>query len=297
MPKPQSFLRCQVMRKIGAIFGITALAAVVFSPLSAAAFGIHLGPYYFHVPFGHHHRHRLHMRANPNEARSRPNDVSRRGAARGGNVAKTEQADREARAPTNTDVLESCTGLAPGVTNLPIDQIRQTVHPTADQEAALDDLRAGSSQASDVIRSSCPSSVPLTPIGRLDAAEQRLDATIKAIQFVRSPLEKFYQALSDEQRQRFNAMNGSSEGAPSAANMTAACSQGAGSFIDLPVRRIEQVVQPTAQQQSAFDDLKKATQKASDQLRSSCPTAVPKSPVARVDTVETRLHAMADAIK
>jgi ABC-type transporter MlaC component len=79
--------------------------------------------------------------------------------------------------------------------------------------------------------------------------------------------------------------------------MAAACSQQGGSVIDLPVQRIEQVVQPTAQQQSAFDGLKKAAQKAGDQLQSSCPTAVPKSPVARVDTVETRLTAMADAIK
>jgi len=180
---------------------------------------------------------------------------------------------------------------------LPIDQIRQAVHPTADQQAALDDLSAASSQAGDLIKSSCPSSVPLTPIGRLDAADKRLDATIKAVQVVRSPLERFYQALSDEQRQRFNAMNGSSEGAPTAANMTAACSQGAGSFIDLPVQRIEQVVQPTAQQKGAFDNLKKAAQKAGDQLQASCPTAVPKSPVARVDTVETRLTAMTDAIK
>ena len=218
-------------------------------------------------------------------------------AARGRYAARTEQADREALAETNTAALESCTGLAPGVTNLPIDQIRQTVHPTADQEAALDDLSAASSQASDIVKSSCPSSVPLTPIGRLDAAEQRLDATIKAIQIIRSPLERFYQALSDEQRQRFNAMSGSTEGAPSAGNMVAACSQQGGSFIDLPVQRIEQVVLPTAQQQSAFNDLKKAAQKAGDQLQSSCPTAVPKSPVARVDTIETRLTAMADAIK
>ena len=130
-------------------------------------------------------------------------------AARNRYAARTEQADREALTETNTAALESCTGLAPGVTNLPIDQIRQTVHPTADQEAALDDLSAASSQASDIIKSSCPSSVPLTPIGRLDAAEQRLDATIKAIQIIHSPLERFYQALSDEQRQRFNAMNGS----------------------------------------------------------------------------------------
>jgi hypothetical protein len=97
------------MPKIGAILGITALVAVVFFSLPAAAFGIHLGPFYFHVPFvGHHSRHHLHMRANPNEARPRPNDVS---GGRGRYAAKTEQANREALAETNTAALESCTGL------------------------------------------------------------------------------------------------------------------------------------------------------------------------------------------
>ena len=68
------------MRKIGAILGIAALAAVVFSPLPAAAFGFHLGRFYFHLPFVGHHYHRHHlMRANRNEARTRPNDVSRGG--------------------------------------------------------------------------------------------------------------------------------------------------------------------------------------------------------------------------
>jgi LTXXQ motif family protein len=276
------------MRKIGAILGITALAAVI-SPLQAAAFSIHLGPFYFHVPFvGHHHRHHLQMRAN--EARTKESDVSRGGAA------KTEQADREALVETNTP-LGSCTGLVPGVTNLPIDQIRQTIHPTADQEEGLDDLSAASSQASEVIKSSCPTSVPLTPVGRLDAAAQRVDATIEGIHVVRSPLERFYQALSDDQRRQFNAMNDSTERARSPGNMAAVCSQKGGNLIDLPVQRIEQVIQPTAQQQSAFDDLKKATQNASDKLQSSCPTAIPLSPVARLDAVETRLKAMADAIK
>jgi hypothetical protein len=278
------------MRKIGAIFGITALAAVVLSALPAAAFGIHLGPFYFHVPFvGHHHHHRLQMRAN--EARTRPKNVSSGGAAR------TEQADRETRVETNSQALGSCSDLMPGEANLSIEQIRQIVHPTADQDAAFDDLRAASSQASDTIKSSCPSSVPLTPIGRLDAAEQRVDATIKALQLIRGALARFYDSLSDEQKRRFNAMDGSSERAGSAGDMAAICSQQAGSFINLPVQRIEQVIQPTAQQRSSFDDLKKATQNAADQLRSSCPTAVPLSPVARVDTVATRLRAMAEAIK
>ena len=162
-----------------------------------------------------------------------------------------------------------------------------------DQEAALDNLSAASAQASEIIKSSCPASIPLTPIGRMDAAEQRLDATIKAIQMLLSPLEKFYEALSDEQRERFNAMNGLTEGTRSPSDMAALCS----SFIDLPAQRVEQVIQLTAQQQSAFDDLKKAAQKLGDQLRSSCPTAVPKSLVARLETIETRVRAIAEAIK
>ena len=79
--------------------------------------------------------------------------------------------------------------------------------------------------------------------------------------------------------------------------MRVLCSQQAGGFIKLPVQRIEEVVQPTAQQQSALDALKSATQNADDQLQSSCSTAVPKSPMARFDMVEARLNAVADAIR
>jgi LTXXQ motif family protein len=286
------------MRRIGAILGITSLAGVVFSALPATAFGIHVGPFYLHVPsLGHQHHHHLHMRASPDEARSRPNEFSRgsgnRTSAREDNAAKTNQSDGDALAETKTETLQRCTGLAPGVINLPIDQIRLTVRPTTDQEAALDELSAASSQASHVVKSSCPTAALLTPVGRLDAAKQRVDTTIKAIQIVRSPLERFYQALSDEQKRNFNAMGGSTE--ETAGNLASLCGQQG--FINLPVQRIEQVVQPTAQQQSAFEDLKKATQNASDQLQSSCPTAVAKSPMARLDTFETQLKAMADAIE
>jgi hypothetical protein len=62
------------MRKIGAVcLRITALAAIVLSPLPAAAFGLHLGPFHFGLPHlgTHYHRHHLYMRANPREARIR----------------------------------------------------------------------------------------------------------------------------------------------------------------------------------------------------------------------------------
>lgn len=276
------------MRKIGTIFVITAFAAVSFSPTPVAAFGVHLGPFYFHVPFfGHHHRHRLHMRAN--EARTKPNDLSH-------GAAKPVQADRKARFETDTQALGICSGLVPEPANLPIEQIRQTVHPAPDQEAALDHLRASSSRASGIIKSVCSSSVPLTPIGRLDAAKRRVDATIRALEIVRGGLANFYDSLSDEQKRLFNAMNTSNEHTWPAGDVVTMCSQQAESF-DLPVSRIEQVVQPAGNQRGTFDELKKATQSATEQLRSSCPTAVPLSPMARVDTATTGLTAVADAIK
>jgi phosphoribosylcarboxyaminoimidazole (NCAIR) mutase len=137
--------------------------------------------------------------------------------------------------------------------------------------------------------------VALTPIGRLDAVEQRVNATVKAIQILRSPLVRFYQALTDEQKQQFNTISGQNEKAGSTTDMAALCSQQGGSFIKLPVQRIED--QPTAQQRSALDDLKVATQNANDQLESSCSTPVPKSPVARLEMVEAGLNAVADAIR
>ena len=183
------------------------------------------------------------------------------------------------------------------MSNLPSAQIRQTVHPTAEQEVALDDLNAATSQASDMIRSSCPTAVPLTPVGRLDAAEQRLIATIKAIQIIRSPFARFYNSLSNEQKRQFNAMNGPTEGTRSASNLASLCSQQPGGFVSLPVQRIEQVVQPNEQQQGVFGNLKRVAQNAANQLRSSCPTAIPQSPVERLDIVEARLKTIVEATK
>ena len=173
------------MRKIAAYIVIGPLAATIVSPSPVSAFGLYFGP--FHIGFGHRHR----LAHHPHFVAPSPDK------------ALTE---------TNTQAVQSCGGLAPGVTNLPIEEIRQTVHPTADQEAALDDLSAASSKANDIIKSSCPTAPPLTPVGRLGAAEQRLEAMIRAAQIVRSPFERLYDSLSDEQRRQFNAMGNSGKG-------------------------------------------------------------------------------------
>jgi len=228
------------------------------------------------------------------------------GYGRGRYVAKSSksrQVNREALAETEAEAVQSCGGLAPDVTDLPIDQIRQTVHPTTEQAAALDDLSSALSKAKGIVEASCPKTVPLTPVGRLDAAEQRLVGTIQAVQIVRSPLEKFYDALSEEQRQRFVTMSSSrrAEGGQGSAaaggNLAMMCSQQGESFTNVPVQRIEQVIEPNAQQQGAFDELKKASEQAAREFQASCPTHMPQTPAARFDAVKTRLSAMVNAMK
>jgi LTXXQ motif family protein len=207
------------------------------------------------------------------------------------------RASRRQRDQTSVAAAQSCTGFAPGVTDLPIAQIKRTVHPTADQTTLLDDLNSAVSKADDAVKASCPTAIPLTPVARLETAQARIQAVIKAIDVVRGPLQKFYDSLSDEQQQRFAAMrNTRGSSAPAGGNIAALCSAQPGNVTDLPVQRIEQVVQPNGQQQDAFNALKKAADDAADQLKGSCPSEIPQAPVARLDAVKARLAAMVTAM-
>jgi LTXXQ motif family protein len=197
-------------------------------------------------------------------------------------------------ASSTSDAGASCSGLAPGVTNVPIERIQRAVHPTSDQANALDDLKSAASRASDIVKASCPTQVPLTPPARLDAVEKRLNAMIQAVQTVREPLERFYDALSDAQMKRLAAV-GASAKRRSSGGLAALCDPRAQSFVQLPVDRIEQTIRPTEQQKAAFDALKSTSVSAASALQASCPATTPANPVDRIDAVEKRLDVMVRA--
>jgi len=209
--------------------------------------------------------------------------------------------------PSAEELAQTCSGLAPGITDFPIDRIERAVQPTSEQRAALDELRAASTRARDIVKASCPTEVPLTPLGRLDAVEKRLNAMIEALQIVRSPLESFYNSLSDEQKRRFDALgaeaglHASQDAAPTNEppnnKLVAICDQRAGSFTQLPVQRIQETMDLNKQQLDAFEDLKQASVKAADLLQNSCPTAELQTPVERLEAVEKRLRAMVAAME
>ena len=146
------------------------------------------------------------------------------------------------------EVAQSCGGFAPGVTSFPIDRIRQAIHRSGEQVTFLDGLATASSKASAVLNASCPNQPPLTPLGRLDAVERRLEATIRAIEIVRPALATLYDLLNDEQRQRLDVIGAedighgrgtAANGSSGATNLASLCSDQAANFTRLPVQRIE----------------------------------------------------------
>ena len=217
-------------------------------------------------------------------------------------TARSRSADRDITGSTTgaKDLAQSCGGLAPGVTDLPFDHIEQALKLTDEQLKVLAALKAASSQASDALKASCSSEAMLTPLGRLDAAQKRLDGMIAAVGIVRKPLDNFYNSLGEQQRQRFMALGEprtKRRGAAAGNDLAALCSRRAESFTQLPVERVEQIVKPTEQQRDAFARLKIVSTEAANRLQASCPAQTPRAPIDRFDALAKRLTAMAEAIK
>ena len=98
----------------------------------------------------------------------------------------------------------NCKHPKPGLANLPIDKIEDVVQPTDAQEADLNKLQDATEKAVSIMQTACPDVTPLTPTGRLEATEWRLQAMIEAANTVKPALDTFYGSLSNEQKARFN---------------------------------------------------------------------------------------------
>ena len=75
-----------------------------------------------------------------------------------------------------------------------------------DKTSAGNSARASRDPGDDYPRAWC-----VTPGARLDTMEQRLDAVLRAVAIVQPALQKFYGALSDEQKERFGSRSERSE--------------------------------------------------------------------------------------
>jgi hypothetical protein len=95
----------------------------------------------------------------------------------------------------------------------PVAAIAQAIQPTEDQRPMLELLMGTSLHYAHQLRASCAAApAPLTPLARLEAVDQRLSAMIYALTILRGTLNKFYNALTDEQRGRFDVMGSATSG-------------------------------------------------------------------------------------
>jgi LTXXQ motif family protein len=191
-----------------------------------------------------------------------------------------------------------CGGQTAGVTDWRINEIAQIVEPDEAQRAALEELKTAVAKAVDLLKARCPTDLPSTPTGRIEAMRLRLSAMLEAVRTVRAPLAKFYALLNDEQKAHFNALpSGEDQNEPERRRtLSVLCSERGSGISSVPIRRMELAVRPDEGQRASLRSLQDAIAQAGELLKTDCPTYRPITPVVRIDAMEQRLDTMLRAI-
>jgi hypothetical protein len=83
-----------------------------------------------------------------------------------------------------------------------IGRVERATQPTAEQRPGFDKLKEAAGKAGEIMRGACTTERPMTPTGRLAAAEKRLAALLDAVRTVRPAMDAYYNSLTDEQKAR-----------------------------------------------------------------------------------------------
>jgi hypothetical protein len=191
-----------------------------------------------------------------------------------------------------------CSGPTEGLAQFPIGRIAQQVQPNGNQQDLLDNLKAVTAEALDTLRAACPSDLPSTPTGRLDAMRSRVEAMLQAVRAIEPALQQFYQSLSDEQKERFNALDTQNTGTgenqkPDPAQPCSAGVLRTNLRTNPPtIAPISQVLRLSDAQETYLNALQEAFVKAGDIFKESCPNELILTPTARLAQMKRRLEAM-----
>lgn len=213
-------------------------------------------------------------------ARTRPNKVQQARADETTGASATE-----------TPTAASCGSVDLTSADWPIAQIASAIELNDAQRATLDRLRTALSDAVSSIKSACRNDANLAPVERLRAMQNTLWAVHDAAQLVRAPLAKFYNSLTEQQKQTFAAPAApQSSRPPSRSEMARMCDLPASA--DAPIRQIEQSVRPTKAQQASLELLQKKAFEMGQFLMASCLRPMPATPAERLDAAADRLTAV-----
>jgi hypothetical protein len=319
---------CSIMRKIVALIVIGGLAAAILSAPPAAAFGLRIGPFHIGIPFGgHHRRHPLYMRANPNDM-TRSSDMARSSdTARSVTPATVPQGTVSpalvypslalpvifenvfwpnsspwpfgyqnifttafAKIPAGQDQRLCQQPLDP---NAMVGRIGNQVSPTADQMPLLQKLGGALGMASGYLARACPKEIPAQPVARLQMMQSQIQALAMAIDIVRPPLQDFEQSLTPDQQSRFDGappVQSTIKDQNQAGNIVRPCGDSSPT-IDWLIEQINRSVRPTDAQHDDLANVKQSFNAAASDLDAHCPAFAPETALGRLETIQARLDA------
>ena len=186
-----------------------------------------------------------------------------------------------------------------------IAKIDRTVEPNASQRDALEELRGALARAIERITTSCPAAMPVSLAQRLNAVQDRIWAMHDALLTIRLPFERFYNALSEEQRQRLrgeaslpagvaaNATEGHSQDAVDGRGEM--CLEPSAGLADWMMRTMERAA-PREQQRAGLEAMRTRSAAMAHLVAASCPSDPRPDAMGRVAAATDRLDVMLFAV-
>lgn len=210
-------------------------------------------------------------------------------------VAQVRQSVAMARTDAKADATAGSRGICtidPPAEQWPAAQIERSLQLNAVQRDALAQLKAALRDAAANIKSACRDEGAIPSVERLRAMQSTLWAIHDAVIGLRSPLAKFFDSLTDEQRQKF-AAPASAQADPrsmSAAAIAKLC--GAPASNDGQARQAERQLNLNKAQRASLDAFQKKSSEMGQFLMASCLKPVASTPVERIDAAADRLTAL-----
>jgi hypothetical protein len=201
---------------------------------------------------------------------------------------------QQARAddPNSAPAIPSCGSVDLTSSDWPVTQIASTIELTDAQRGTLDQLKTALSDGVSSIKSSCRNDADLAPVERLRAMQNVLWTVHDATQLIRAPLAKFYDSLTEEQKQKFAAPETPQTGGRTMSRSDMARLCDLPSSADAPMRQIEQGLRPTKAQRASLELLQKKSFEMGQFLMASCLKPMPATPAERLDAAADRLTAV-----
>jgi hypothetical protein len=174
-----------------------------------------------------------------------------------------------------------CAALNADAADAAFKQIEDRLALTPEQGPVFDDLHDAMVRALARIDAACaPSLASAEPPERMKAISDRLWALRQAMLTLRTPVEKAYNTLNEQQRARLDTPGSK-----------VACTADAVP-VAWPRDQIEQVLEPNDQQRAALEMLRQISLQMAQAVASSCPRQALTTPLQRLDAAGDRLNTM-----